>query len=66
MRSDLMTLQVDDVMTRNPKTVRENILAVEAIDFMNRSKITALFVLDAAGRPAGIVHVHDLLRIGAA
>ncbi|OYU49718.1 MAG: KpsF/GutQ family sugar-phosphate isomerase [Rhizobiales bacterium PAR1] len=66
MRSDLMTLQVDEVMTRNPKTVRESLLAVEAIDFMNRSKITALFVLDAAAKPVGIVHVHDLLRIGAA
>lgn len=66
MRSDLMTLHVDEVMTRNPKTARENILAVEAIDFINRSKITALFVLDAIGKPVGIVHVHDLLRIGAA
>ena len=66
MRSDLTTLCVDDVMTRNPKTVRETMLAVEAIDFINRSKITALFVLDETGKPTGIVHVHDLLRIGVA
>lgn len=66
MRPDLMTLPVDEVMTRNPKSVRETILAVEAIEFINRSKITALFVLDKAGCPSGIVHVHDLLRIGVA
>jgi len=66
MRSDLTTLCVDEVMTRNPKTVRETMLAVEAIDVINRSKITALFVLDETGKPTGIVHVHDLLRIGVA
>lgn len=64
MRGDLLLLKVDDIMTRNPKSVRETILAVEAIDLINRNKITALFVLDAEDRPSGIVHVHDLLRIG--
>jgi arabinose-5-phosphate isomerase len=66
MRADLLTLPVEAVMTHNPKTVREGVLAVEALELINRNKITALFVLDAEGRPAGIVHVHDLLRIGVA
>jgi len=63
MRSDLMTAVVDDVMTRNPKTIRGDLLASEALEILNSSKITALIVTDGA-RPIGIVHLHDILRAG--
>ncbi|MCA0399296.1 MAG: KpsF/GutQ family sugar-phosphate isomerase [Proteobacteria bacterium] len=66
MRPDLTTLKVEQVMTRNPKTVPETVLAVEALDVLNRNKITVLFVLSGQGKPVGIVHFHDLLRIGVA
>ncbi|WP_284177730.1 KpsF/GutQ family sugar-phosphate isomerase [Rhabdaerophilum sp. SD176] len=66
MRPDLTTVPVTEVMTRNPRVVREQMLAVEALDQLNKSKITALFVVDAGQKPVGIVHVHDLLRIGVA
>jgi len=65
MRSDLMTALVDEVMTRRPKTVAPTILASEAIDLFNTSKITALFVTDNQ-IPVGIVHLHDALRAGVA
>ena len=65
MRGDLLDARVDDVMTRNPKTVRPDQLVSEALELLNALKITALFVVDA-GRPVGIVHIHDLLRAGAA
>jgi len=65
MRPDLMTARVDDVMTENPKTIPANLLASEALEILNASKITALIVTD--GRtPTGIVHLHDLLRAGVA
>lgn len=66
MRPDLTTLKVEEVMTVNPKTIRETVLAVEALDIINRNKITALFVVSPEGNPVGVVHVHDLLRIGVA
>ena len=66
MRADLMTVAVEDVMTAAPRTITGEELAVEALDLLNARKITALFVVDAAGRPRGIVHFHDLLRIGVA
>jgi arabinose-5-phosphate isomerase len=66
MRPDLPTVPVTAVMTKCPRVVREQTLAVEALDMINKSKITALFVVDAGGRPVGIVHIHDLLRIGVA
>jgi arabinose-5-phosphate isomerase len=63
MRPDLMTALVDDIMTKNPKTIRSSLLASEALEILNASKITALIVTEA-GKPVGIVHLHDLLRAG--
>jgi len=65
MRVDLLQAAVDDIMTAAPKTVRPDQLVGEALQLLNASKITALIVVDA-GRPVGIVHFHDLLRIGLA
>ncbi len=65
MRPDLMTALVDDVMTKNPKTIRGDLLAGEALDMLNTAKITAVMVAD--GRTlVGILHLHDLLRAGVA
>lgn len=66
MQPDLVTLSVDAVMNRAPRTIRPDVLAVEALDLLNRNKITALFVVDDAQKPVGILHVHDLLRLGVA
>ena len=65
MRPDLMTARVDEVMTRNPKTISRDQLASEALEILNSSKITALIVADGK-KPVGIVHLHDLLRAGVA
>jgi arabinose-5-phosphate isomerase len=65
MRADLMTARVDDVMTRNPKTIGRDLLASEALEILNSSKITALIVADGK-KPVGILHLHDLLRAGVA
>jgi arabinose-5-phosphate isomerase len=65
MRSNLLDARVDEVMTRGPKTVRPDQLLSETLDILNSTKVTALFAVEA-GKPAGIVHVHDLLRVGAA
>jgi arabinose-5-phosphate isomerase len=62
---DLMAKRVDDVMTRSPKTVPANTLVGKALDVVNSSAITALMIVED-GRPVGIVHLHDLLRVGAA
>ena len=65
MGPDLMSALVDDVMTKNPKTIRGAMLASEALEVLNASKITALIVTEA-NKPVGIVHLHDLLRAGVA
>lgn len=52
-----------DVMTRNPKQVGGDMMAAEALHFMNEKKITTLFVTKD-NKPVGIVHIHDLLKLG--
>lgn len=49
-----------DVMTRNPVTIKRQVLAVEALNLMEQRKITALVVVDEDRRIEGVVHLHDL------
>jgi arabinose-5-phosphate isomerase len=67
MAPDLLARPAGEIMNPAPRTIGPEALAVEALALMNRRDrpITALFVVDA-GRPVGIVHVHDLLRAGVA
>jgi len=65
MGEDLLRAKTGEIMTRKPKTVTPDTLAAEALEIINASRITALFVV-ADGKPVGIVHVHDLLRVGVA
>ncbi len=65
LTGDLLGRTVDEIMTARPKTVRPETLLARAIEMLSSSSITALFVLQE-GRPVGIVHMHDLLRIGVA
>lgn len=65
MRSDLLDLHAYDIMTPEPKVIAPDLFASDALSLMNTKKITSLFVVDA-DRPVGIVHIHDLLRLGIA
>jgi len=65
MAGDLLGRRAADIMTRAPKTISPGMLASAALQIVNESQITALFVVDD-GVPVGIVHIHDLLRVGVA
>ena len=62
----LMSLKARDVMTRSPITIRPDDLAERAVGIMNARKITCLLVVDPAApdMPAGLLHIHDCLRVG--
>jgi arabinose-5-phosphate isomerase len=68
MGPDLLSRRVGDIMTRSPRTIAPDALAAEALQVMNARErpITSLFVVDQGGRPLGILHIHDLLRVGVA
>ncbi|MEZ2128331.1 MULTISPECIES: SIS domain-containing protein [unclassified Sinorhizobium] len=63
---NLAELTVDDIMTRNPRTVQSTTLTTSAMALLNQHNISALLVIDEDRRPIGVVHFHDLLRIGVA
>ena len=60
----LMTRTAGEVATREPVSVSADALAAEALGLMNDRKISALPVIDGDGRPVGVLHVHDCLRVG--
>jgi arabinose-5-phosphate isomerase len=68
MGPDLLTRTVDEVMTRQPRTIGPDALAAEALHAMNAHErpVTALFVVGPDGKVGGILHIHDLLRAGLA
>jgi arabinose-5-phosphate isomerase len=67
MSADLLRLPVEQVMTPSPKTVQPDILVGEALALMNLNQrpFTVLFVVDK-DKPVGLVHMHDLIRLGVA
>ncbi len=65
MSADLLQKSISAIMTKNPRTVSADTLAGEIIDILNTAKITSIFVTDDTGNPRGLIHIHDLLRIGA-
>lgn len=65
MSGELLQRPTKTVMTADPKTIRPQALAAEALGVMNEKKITSLFVVED-GLPVGILHIHDCLRAGVA
>ncbi len=59
---DVRNTRIADVMTRTPKSITSSALAVEAAQLMETHKISALVVVDDAGRVVGALNIHDLLR----
>ncbi len=53
-----------DVMTRNPKVISRDALAVKALNIMEKYSITSLVVVDEENRVEGVIHLHDLLKSG--
>ncbi len=61
---DIRKATISEVMTRGGRHVRSDQLAAEAVQLMEKHKITALLVTDAQNKLAGVLHMHDLLRAG--
>jgi len=55
-------LTAGQVATREPKTIRADELAAKALEVMETWQITSLVILDGSNRPAGVIHMHDILR----
>ena len=62
--TNVADVKAKDAMTKNPKTIRNNVLAVSALESMEEYSITQLVVVDADHKPVGMVHLHDLVKAG--
>lgn len=57
-------LTIDDIMTRNPKTIDEKKSLAETVEMMQKKEITSLAVVDKKNKLQGYVHLHDILGRG--
>ena len=65
MGDGLLATPVEEVLTRNPKTIEVNASAQRAVAVMQDLQITSLVVVDeASNKPVGLLHIHDCLRAG--
>jgi arabinose-5-phosphate isomerase len=55
-----------NIMTKNPKTIQQEILAFDALHVMEDFNITSLIVKDEFDSVVGLIHIHDLLKAGIA
>jgi arabinose-5-phosphate isomerase len=64
----ILSVCAGDIMSRDPKTIAEGTTVEEAMAIFSQRKISALFVMDRASprRPSGVLHIHDLTRLGVA
>ncbi len=61
---DIHAANIADLMTRNPKSIGPDQLAVEAVERMQELKVNGLLVVDADQRLVGALNMHDLLKAG--
>ena len=61
---EIKDLTAKDIMTRNPKVMKDEYLASFALQQMENFKITALIIINENKKPIGIVHLHDLINLG--
>jgi arabinose-5-phosphate isomerase len=61
---DITNVTAAEAMTKNPKTIRKELLAATALEEMESYSITQLVVVDDKQRPVGMLHLHDLVKAG--
>ena len=61
--SEIKGLKARDIMSANPKTIEQDTLAVEALEVLQKNKISQLLAVDN-GKYTGVVHLHNLIREG--
>jgi arabinose-5-phosphate isomerase len=59
---DLRSVPITEIMTRGPRTIGPDKLAVEAVQIMERYKVNQLVVVDEDQKLLGALNMHDLFR----
>lgn len=63
---DILNKKAESLMTKEPKIISSDVLAISALQLMEKHSITSLFVYSNVNlkKPDGIIHIHDILRLG--
>ncbi|MBD3273188.1 KpsF/GutQ family sugar-phosphate isomerase [Candidatus Dependentiae bacterium] len=61
---EIFNKKASDIMTKNPKSIKQDILAYDALNIMQSFNITSLVVKNSKEEVVGLIHIHDLLKAG--
>ena len=61
---DPLSRKAVEVMTPHPKVISAEVLAAQAVQVMEKHSITSLMIVEQDNRIIGILHLHDLLKMG--
>lgn len=61
---DISKLKAEDIMSKNPKSIQKDAMAVNALEIMENNDITQLLVIDENQNYDGVVHIHNLTKEG--
>jgi arabinose-5-phosphate isomerase len=62
--SNFDSLKAKDIMNKTPKIISEDTLAKNALEVMEKNKITQLIICDDKKKLCGIIHIHSLVELG--
>ena len=62
--TDITLLKAKDIMGRDPKTIYQDAMAIEALEKLEQGNITQILVVDTQEKYIGVVHLHDLIKEG--
>jgi arabinose-5-phosphate isomerase len=62
--TDIKLFKAKDIMGKNPKTIYQDAMAIEALEKLEQGNITQILVVDAQEKYIGVVHLHDLIKEG--
>ena len=62
--ADIKEFTAKDIMGKNPKTIYQNAMAIEALEKLENNNITQILVIDEQEKYVGVVHLHDLIKEG--
>ncbi len=62
--ADIKNFVAKDIMSKTPKTIHQDAMAIDALDALETHSITQILVIDNANNYTGVVHLHDLIKEG--
>ena len=63
MGPEILEKNVEDIMTKDPLSISEELLVSEALKLINNQSVQGLFITNKNNKPLGFVHFHDLIKV---